>query len=220
MERYIEQLLADIAYSTEKESRAYKDQTCPIHDWISDEEEERTAPIRMLEEWTGINNDQLPPPELLSDNQVSRLLKALTGLLDAYNCVFVLQTRVPERIQYATIRNNFSQEVKVKSWHMGFFQLCKPGTAHGECMLGEYCQCRFYEELFSGFNDEEISPEEERAMQLECEITHLKRKYGRDWLKYYPYHLDPDYDDENGNPHNYGFGDIDDDDDNDDWWRR
>jgi len=35
-------------------------------------------------------------------------------------------------------------------------------------------------------------------------------------MKYYPYHLDPNYDDENGNPYNYGFGDEDDD---DNWWQ-
>jgi hypothetical protein len=34
-------------------------------------------------------------------------------------------------------------------------------------------------------------------------------------MKYYPYHLDANYDDEYGNPYNYGFdtGDIDDEDD-------
>ncbi|MEA3497291.1 MAG: hypothetical protein U9R42_14785, partial [Bacteroidota bacterium] len=98
-----------------------------------------------------------------------------------------------------------------------FFQLCNPGTEHGKCSLGEYCHCRFYKELFEGFSDEELSPDEERTMQLECETNHLKRKYGNDWMKYYPYHLDPDYDDEKGNPYNYGFGGEDED---DNWWRK
>ena len=31
--------------------------------------------------------------------------------------------------------------------------------------------------------DEDLTPEEERAMQLECENTHLKRKLGADWMK-------------------------------------
>jgi len=38
-------------------------------------------------------------------------------------------------------------------------------------------------------------------------------------MKYYPYHLDKDYDDENGEPYNYGLDDEEDDED-DDWWRR
>ena len=223
MQQYIEQLLADIAYTTQNVSLPFVEKELQLHDWISDEDEEKRAPIRNLEEWTGIRKEMLPPGEMLNDEQLNRLLDALKKMLDAYNWSFVLQTQVPERIQYATIRDNFNQQAKVKRWHMGFFELCHPGTTHGKCSLGEYCQCAFYAELFSGFIDEELSPEEERARHLEIEIKHTKRKYGDDWMKYYPYHLDANYDDENGNPYNYGFdadsyGDEDDD-ENDNWWR-
>lgn len=221
MERYLAQLLSDISYATENVSWPFVGEVHEILDWIPDNEEDRTAPVRQLEEWTGISKDQLPPHELLSDDHVRALLDALKKMLDAYNCLFVLQIDVPERIQYATIRDNFDQEVKVKRWHMGFFELCRKGTEHGKCTLGEYCHCRFFAELFANFSDEELTPEEERAMELDCEIKHLKRKYGDDWMKYYPYHLDPDYDDENGKPYDYGFGDEDgDEEDDDNWWRR
>jgi hypothetical protein len=90
----------------------------------------------------------LPPTHMLSNEQVHSLLEALLQLLNIYNCCFVLQTAVPERIQYDTILNNFNQDVKIKTWHMGFFDLCKRDTEHGKCTLGEYCQCAFYAELF------------------------------------------------------------------------
>jgi hypothetical protein len=122
-------------------------------DWLTPEEEDQSAPSRELEEWTGIRREQLPPPEMLSDNQLERLLEALKKMLDAYNCSFVLQTIVPDRIQYAVIRDNLPQRVKVRQWHMGFFELCSPGTAHRKCALGEHCQCEFYADLFSGFKD-------------------------------------------------------------------
>lgn len=54
--------------------------------------------------------------------------------------------------------------------------------------------------------DEELPLAEERAWILQIEIQHLKRKYDDDWMKYYPYHLDPDYDDEDGNPYDYRHG--------------
>ena len=54
----------------------------------------------------------------------------------------------------------------------------------------------FFAELQSGFVDEELSPEEERERMLEIEVRHLKRKFGDDWKKYYPYWMDPDYDDD------------------------
>lgn len=219
MEKYISQLLADLAYSTENIAWPFVERELELCDWVSPEEEERTAPIRELEEWTGISREQLPPPEMLSDDHIKKLLEALKTLLDAYNWSFVLQTEVPERIQYAAIRDNFSQSVRIMRWHHGFFELCRPGTMHGECSLGDYCQCAFYAELFSNFSDEQLSAEEERARELEIEVSHIKRKYGDDWKKYYPYHLDPDYDDESGNPYDYGFGDGYDEDDPDDWWK-
>jgi hypothetical protein len=141
-------------------------------------------------------------------------------MLDAYNSSFVMQTKVPERIQYAAIRDNFNQQAKVKRWHMGFFELCKKGTEHGKCAFGQYCQCAFYAELFKDLVDEDLGPEEERARTLEIEIKHIQRKYGDDWMKYYPYHLDKNYDDENGNSYDYGMGDNEEEEDDDDWWRK
>jgi hypothetical protein len=219
MEKYIEQLLADIAYAAENVSWPFVEKEMDLHDWISEEDEDKTAPVRNLQEWTGIKQEMLPPEKMLNDEQVQQLLHALNKMLDAYNCSFVLQTKVPERIQYAAIRDNFSQDVKVKTWHMGFFEMCRPRTAHDKCALGEYCQCAFYAQLFKDMIDEDLSPEEERERMLEIELKHIQRKYGDEWMKYYPYHLDKNYDDENGNPYDYGFGDDEEDEENDNWWR-
>lgn len=209
----------DITCATENVSFPFLESEINLHEWLPEEDENKTAPIRNLEEWTGICKEQLPPAEMLTVDQLIRLLNALKKMLDAYNWSFVLQTKVPERVQYSTIRENFNQQAKVKRWHMGFFELCRPGTEFGKCALGKYCQCHFYDELFSQFSDEELSPEEERIRKLEIEIKHLKRKYGNDWMKYYPFYLDANYDDENANSHDYGLGDEDEDDeDRDDWW--
>lgn len=207
MQRYFDQLLGDIAISIDNEKNASAAIIYQLSDWLSEEEEERTAPVRNLQDWTGIYQEMLPPPHMLTDEQVNTLLEALNQLLNVYNCCFVLQTSVPERVQYATIRDNFNQEVKVKTWHMGFFSLCKPGTEHKKCSLGEHCQCAFYATLFTDCIEEDLSPDEERARALQLEIQFLKNKYDEDWMKYYPYHLDKDYDDEFGNPYDYGLGD-------------
>lgn len=224
MNRYITQLLADISYATQTVSLPFvKKHGYCLQDWLSPEEEDNTAPVRQLEEWTGIKQEMLPPADMLNDEQVHSLLVALNKMLSEYNWHFVMQIKVPERIQYDTIRHNFNQEARVKQWDMGFFEFCIPGTKHKTCPLGEYCHCAFFAEMFSHFKDEELTPEEERRRELEIEIKHLKRKYDDDWMKYYPYHLDPEYDDEHGNPHDYGASDLgfdDDDDEDDNWWRR
>jgi hypothetical protein len=209
MEKYICQLLDDIAYATENVSWPFVQQEVDIHDWMPPDEEELNAPARDLEQWTGIFKEQLPPSEMLSNSQVHRLLVALKNMLDMYNCSFVLQTEVPIRIQYATIRDYFDQQVKVKRWHYGFFELCRPGTEHGKCTLKENCQCAFYSHLFADFIHDELSLEDERANALEIEISHLKSKYGSEWVKYYPYHLDAEYDEDNRDSFEYGFSEDD-----------
>ena len=126
MNEYLDQLMADIARATTHVERPYTDYHENELFWLSEAEEERTAPRRSLEEWTGIRKAQLPPHDQLDDAQVGNL--------------------------------------------------------------------------------------------LEIEVEHIKRKYGDDWKKYYPYHLDPEYDDEHGNPHDYGVN-LNDDIDPADWWR-
>lgn len=219
MQKYISQLLSDIEYARVNLSLPFTEKQTDFLYWISDEEEERTAPVRNLQEWTGITAEMMPPAERLSSEQMNQVLEALKKLLDACNWSFVLQTRAPENIQYETIRQNFDQEVKIKQSHHGFFAVCKEDTTHKECSLGLYCQCAFYADLFSGFIDEDLTPEEERARELEIEISYLKKRYEDEWMKYYPYHLDKTYDDKNGNPYNYGIDDINED-EGDNWWRR
>jgi hypothetical protein len=89
--------------------------------------------------------------------------------------LFVLQTQIPERIQHECIRGNFNQKIKVKLWHMGFFELCRPGMAHKICPLGEYCEYALFAKLFAHTIDEDLSPEEERGAQMEIEVQHLKK---------------------------------------------
>lgn len=220
MQNYLQQLLEDIRSATANVDSPYIDKDLSLWDIPTDEEEDKTARVRNLQEWTGITQEMLPPENLLDDEQVHTLLQELKKMLDAFNWCFVLQIEVPERIQYETIRQNFDQDAKMKTWGMGFFEVCKPGTVHNECVLKEYCQCAFFAELFKDMIFEDLSPEEERRRMLDIEIRHIQRKYGDEWMKYYPYHLDEKYDDENGEPHDYGIDFLDDDDDDDDWWKK
>jgi hypothetical protein len=218
MQKYLDQLLADIATAIASAPSSEKNVNWWI--WLSMKEEDDIAPVQQLEDLTGIDKEMLPPATMLNDKQLNELLIALNKMLDAFNCHFVLQIKVPHRIQYECIREMFNQEVKVRQWHMGFFDLCRQDTEHKKCSLGEYCQCELFHELFKNFVEEDLSPEQERAKALVQEVQHLKRKHGNDWMKYYPYHLDADYDKENGNPYDYGMSDRDDEEDEDDWWKR
>ena len=96
VEKYVAQLLDAILSATENVVWPYRQEGRDIRDWISDEEEERTAPRRQLEQWTGIRKVELPPVDRLTDDQVERLLVALKAMLDAHNWSFVLQIAARE----------------------------------------------------------------------------------------------------------------------------
>jgi hypothetical protein len=215
LHKYVRQLNADIHECANNVDWPYLDTNeISLEDWKSEEEEDATAPVRNLTAWTGIRQEMLPPESMLTDEEVSVLLSSLTNLLSNLNCHAVFQVEVPDRVQYETIRQNFNQDVKVREWHYGFFEFCQPGTPLRACVLGEYCHCEFYQKLAENFVEENVSPEESRRRQLEIEINYLKRKYDADWMKYYPFHLDKDFDDESDD----AFDEFDDNGQEDEGW--
>ncbi len=215
METYLNQLLADVAHAVATVPWPfYESEEQDLWVWISREDELKSAPRKTLEEWTGISQDALPPHEMLDDLQLETLYAALREMLDAYHMPIVFHLTTPVRIQYQVLRRYFDQELPMLRWHMGFFDTCPDKKPYHECLLGDQCLCRFFKDL----RDDDLSPEEERARALEIEVRHIQKKYGREWAKYYPYHLDPNYDDEEGNPYDDGFGN--DDEADDDWWKR
>ena len=135
----------------------------------------------------------------------------------AYNYHVTFIFDLPNRMRYEVVRANFSQEAIQKQWHTGFFELCKSNQSNPDCLMAEYCHCAYFEELSANFIKEGLSPKEERQRALEIELKHIKRKYGDDYMKYYPYHLDPKHDDEYGNPHDYGLGDMEDETGEENW---
>ena len=46
MEKYIEQLLADIAFASQHVSWPFVEKQLELHDWIPADEEDKTAPVR------------------------------------------------------------------------------------------------------------------------------------------------------------------------------
>lgn len=154
MQNYLTQLLRDIQFAKNNISTTIVESDISEFDWLSPEEDERLAPKKSLEEWTGIRKEMLPPVEKLNSTQLSKLLKALKELLSDNNCHFVTQIKVPELIEYRTIRGMWKQEHAMMKWHLNFFDFCKKNTKFGECHLGEqYCHCSFFKDLLSQFEN-------------------------------------------------------------------
>lgn len=152
MEEYVKQLLADIATASKNARFYFPKRKFSYREWISEEEEEKTAIERQFDEWTGIRKVLLPPEDLLTDEQVKQLIAALLRLIDAYHLENLFFFTLPERLQYTAIRENFDQIVKVRNYYRGSFEFCRKGTQPFKCVLGPYCLCTWRGGV--GFNTE------------------------------------------------------------------
>ena len=199
MDKYLQQLLQDLKQATQKVTWSYplnQTDVSALEDWIPDTEEEKTAPRISLEEWTGIQQSQFPPAERLSDEQIDLLYSAIKKMLAAYNYHATFLFSIPTRTKYEVVRTHFKQEAIQKRFHMGFFELCFSNESHPKCLMGTDCHCAYFEELSKKWVNDDLTPEEEAKKILDAEAQRLKKKYGKDYTKYYPFKL-PDSDKKN-----------------------
>lgn len=201
MDKYLQQLLQDLREATQKITWSYplsQTDATALEDWLPDTEEEKTAPRISLEEWTGIQQSQFPPADRLSDEQIDLLFGAIKKMLSAFNYHVTFLFTLPNRTKYEVVRTHFKQEAIQKRFHMGFFELCFANKSHSDCLMGTECHCAYFEELSEKWINNDLTPEEEFKKSIEEEKQRLKKKYGDDYMKYYPFKL-PSKDNESDN---------------------
>jgi hypothetical protein len=187
MKKYLTQLQNDIQYTTKNLPYPWiVKEEHTLGDWISLEEDEKKAPWRSVEDWTGIKQVALPPDDKLSDAQISVLLADLKALLNALNAFFaVVFVGVPERLEYRTIRLRWQQEHAWLEWHQGFFDLCDEEQEHRTCGFGwEHCQCRAFAEMSKDWDNSPWTEEDEERFEEEMERRRLRRKWDDDFLPF------------------------------------
>ncbi len=182
MQKYLTQLIADIQVAKEDMLPPWIPKASyELDEWLPTDEDEQQAPKRSVEDWTGIKQEMLPPPEHLTEEQAATLLKVLEELLSEINCHWVTQIKVPVYLQYATIRRRWQQEHAWLMWHENFFDYCEEGQIHGSCGFGmEYCHCRFFAEMSKDWDKTPWTEEDETRLLEELEERRQRRKRD-DW---------------------------------------
>lgn len=173
MERYFRQLVEDMRHAKANVPEpwwTFVDQDEYLLPWAEDP---KTAPRKSLEEWTGLKKVQLPPVNYLSKRQLHILLTELKDMLGEYNCHVVFQVSVPEDLQYEVIRKRFDQQSPLLLSNMHFFEFCDNPQNRGNCLLGEYCHCRFFESLLADYEEDGIDFETGHNVSFEEENDHL-----------------------------------------------
>lgn len=209
MERYFRQLVEDIRHAKANVPEpwwTFVDQDEQQLPWAEDP---KIAPRKSLEEWTGLQKIQFPPVQYLSKRQTHVLLAELKEMLGEYNCHVVFQVSVPEDIQYEVIRRRFDQQSPMLMSNMHFFEFCDNSQNRGSCLLGEFCHCRFFENLLAeDYEEDAIDFETGHNFMLEEEKNYLDA-FETD-ASFFEDFYDNEYDDFDGL-------DCEDDEEEDDW---
>lgn len=155
MQRYIEQLIADL--------KAAK-LNAPIEPEIGDSYKEfekymleiENAPQKKSSDLFGISIEQLPPVEKLNNNQMQLLINAIFELFNSFGISIYTNDKMPIEFIYNLVRNIFDREIPVMpGWTIDFCSGWCP-----ECEIVDYCDAK----------DETWAPEE---LELERKKSEL-----------------------------------------------
>lgn len=172
MEKYLKYLLADINAAAENIPVPTFGGEEDEDAFISLEEEEKTARRQALADRLGVRQEWFPPASRLRDDQMSRILDAMSQCLDAYGFIPHFPLGLPLRSKYEILVGYLSHEVPIlvhNPWQIDFCDY-EPRT----CPFGEtFCQCKIYEQWLSSFGTEEeaLSAESLEALMNQQEIA-------------------------------------------------
>ena len=168
MEKYISQLLADIEviilqrwqtcvphfYSVDTFNPYLK----PPDGWqnastlpVDSSDLETTAAIMEMENWLhgkaelsmfyhfGLSEQQFPPPNRLSDDQLAHLVFILHRLWNAFNFMASVPKKAPNAIVYTTLLKRMLEPVMVMKNGVNGIEFCDYEPT--DCPFGGYCDC-------------------------------------------------------------------------------
>jgi hypothetical protein len=156
MQNYINQLLADMAAAKNNlpadinyaalypDHPAYKFGLDYIVEW-------EMAPSYKMGELFGIEAEQLPPADKLTDEQIGQLLKGIYDLWQAFNYFPDSEFDAPPRVFYSVIKNYWAtQSVQYEKYTFIEFDFCSYNK--NLCVWGnDYCKCK--DDVFETMED-------------------------------------------------------------------
>jgi hypothetical protein len=146
MEKYLNQLFEDIARAR-KRSRLLEKNAFFTVDFSPFERSYTPEKVKTIEAWTGIRQEALPPAHILTMEQLNQLRRRLLWMLAAYSCQLEFEhTEVPEYIQYQVLRAGWKQKAPLGQAFLYHFEYCDEQSPPGKCLLGEYCECVYWED--------------------------------------------------------------------------
>ena len=160
MEKYLNYLLTDIAAAAANVPILTYEGSDEGPSFIPLDEEERMARREILGDWIGLRQELFPPANRLSDEQIARLLEAVSQCLDVYNFIPHFPAGFPARRRFEVLVAQLGKEVPIlmhNAWQIDFCDY-EPRS----CPFGEsFCQCKVYEQWLTHIDDDGELPDEE-----------------------------------------------------------
>ncbi|MCU0328601.1 MAG: hypothetical protein MUE53_06385 [Chitinophagales bacterium] len=146
MEKYLNQLLEDIlaAHKSENEANYSKNESIEAH--FADVERYLSGDYdQILADVVGLNKEQFPPVEMLTENQMKLLTDALDKMLFSYNISTDLPDGLPINIAYSLMVSVLDRDIYIGNGdgHIGI-EFChyEPQS----CPFGDkFCSCKDYD---------------------------------------------------------------------------
>jgi hypothetical protein len=146
MQNYVNQLLADmVAAKNNLPAEINYAALYPDHpayryglDYIVEWE---MSPSYKMGELFGIEAEQLPPAERLTDEQIAQLLKGIYDLWQVFNYFPDSEFDAPPRVFYSVIKNYWAtQSVQYEKYTFIELDFCSYNK--DLCVWGEHCKCK------------------------------------------------------------------------------
>lgn len=170
MENYIKQLIQDF-----HQARCRILPPSDIWDTVDMDDEGEIEDIAFVEEFfyntrqriseiTGINLEQLPADDLLTDTQANLLADEMTALLEHFNFYPDFPEKVPGRLRYETLREIWDDEYAPAAFGEVHIELCD--YEQETCPFPGYCNvCREMEK--------ERNEKKGNDMELDLDVNDL-----------------------------------------------
>jgi len=156
MNKYVEQLIADI-YAAQTgegffiESKGF-DQDCILNLFFEEEAsafllEEKELFEKPFGETCGLEKNQFPPSNRLTDSQMEGICEAIERLLFSWNVCNDLPENIPVAMAYNLLVSIFEIEVAIVSAGQTGIEFCE--SIPKNCVYGSYCECKKFDEEIS-----------------------------------------------------------------------
>ncbi len=148
MQSYINHLIEDIA-NAHRAEQSYtapaveKDESMEAHfaeieRWIEHE------PTHTFSYYCGLQKEQFPPAEKLTEEQMQQINKAFGQLLFTWNLDTAIPENVPTALTYTLLVSVLDEKMEPVTSGILTFEFCNYDSA--SCPFGHYCTCKDFED--------------------------------------------------------------------------